>query len=254
MESLEQNEFQKMVAFSTGVHFILFGAVLLSTSFSTKRYIEMGSLKPMNVMWAKAVRRPKVTAPDKLPGPIVPLPAKKVPKAEKPKFVLKKKTEIKSKTLKKNKIDLKEEARQKAIAEAVAAVRKNIDDQRPLPRADNFPSQGGAEKGLPAGPSGGGKLGGNPAFSSYKNRIRKIVTDNFVWIQKQTRLKAEVTFTMDIQGNVVNPKVTKSSGNFGYDQAALRAVRKSSPLPNPPSSIARDLRGESFVIVFDPKR
>ncbi len=253
--NLEQNEFRRMVLVSASLHLIVVAAVLRMTSFQRHRYMEAVSPGPMNVLWAETVKGPAITPPNKLPPPIVPIQTEPQFESEKPKVVLPE-HQAKIEPDKKPAIkDLEEEARRKAMEEAIAGIRKNMGDDRPIPKPDNFPSKGlRKEEGLPQGPSGiAGLLGGDPVFGQYKNQIRKIITNNFVWLQKRSNLRAEITFTIDITGNILNPLLTKASGDPAYDNAVLRAVRKSSPLPPPPPEFAKNLVNEPFVVIFDPK-
>lgn len=246
MLELEQLEYRRMLIVSTAFHMVVFGIVLGMTSFSSHRFLDFTPPGPINVMWARTLRAPEATAPNKLPGPVVSLPQEASESQPQPKHVM---PEDLQKAV--AEISRGEAARRKAMAEAIAAVRRNVDD-RPVPRADNFPSKGG-ENGLPAGPGGmAGILGGDPIFSGYKEQVRRIITGNFVWIQKRANLRAVVIFNIDEQGNILSPLISKSSGDTTYDAAALRAVRKSSPLPPPPAEIAQAFIKEGLGVNFEP--
>jgi protein TonB len=49
-----------------------------------------------------------------------------------------------------------------------------------------------------------------------------------------------VRFTIDRQGNVLSSALEESSGHDTLDQAAVELPRRASPLPPPPSAVARD--------------
>lgn len=53
------------------------------------------------------------------------------------------------------------------------------------------------------------------------------------------------------QGDVLDAKVTQSSGNLGFDRSAEIAVRKSSPLPIPKNDMARN-QFKQFEFSFNP--
>lgn len=52
--------------------------------------------------------------------------------------------------------------------------------------------------------------------------------------------KAKVQFTVHRSGRVGDPKLLESSGNFYFDQAAVRAIMTASPLPPMPEEFYRD--------------
>ena len=210
-------------------------------------------------MWATTLQSPPHTKNNKLPGPLIQPEIVPPTKPEEPRIVMPDRLakEIQRAVEEAKEMERKreeEEARRKAMANAVAALR-TAEEHRPVPRPDNFPSIPGAEnakRGLPAGPLGGdglGALGGDPAFSAYRAQIRRILVDNLIWVQRGSP-QALLTFRIDPNGNVLDPKITKSSGNPGFDTAALRAVRKSSPLPLPPPQFAQQIIGEEFSVDF----
>ena len=53
-----------------------------------------------------------------------------------------------------------------------------------------------------------------------------------------------VGFVLDRTGHVVSAGIVKGSGDAAFDQAALATIRRSDPLPKPPSQVADD--GLSF--------
>jgi TonB family protein len=58
-----------------------------------------------------------------------------------------------------------------------------------------------------------------------------------------------VYFRIDREGEVREVKIEKSSGNFALDQAALRAVQRSNPLPPLPSESGLETLGVHFDFV-----
>ncbi|HLG18949.1 MAG TPA: cell envelope integrity protein TolA [Bdellovibrionota bacterium] len=260
MNAFEDTEFKRMVAVSTAAHLVALGLTLMTTTLASRRYLDAAIPGPMNVMWATTVKMPKATAPNKLPGPIVPpdVPAPVKPAEAKVVMPEDKAKVDRAAAKEKAAADEEENARRKAMEEALASVRREP-ETRPGPRADNFPSAGkGAAEGLPAGPGGvGGILGGNPIFGGYKRQVQQAITNNFVWIQRRddarNRLRAEISFRIDAGGNILESAVSTTSGNPAFDSAALRAIRKSSPLPLPPQELAEDVMREQFVIIFVPE-
>lgn len=242
-----------MVFYSVGVHSLLLVALFLVPSLFYRPLVDAAqSTSTMNVMWAETVTGPPATVEHKLPGPMVPIPEAKAPADQEPKYTLDTKSNAPSKnTLKKD----PSPDRKKQMKDALASLGLPEDD-RPVPKLDNFQSMEGAEKqGLPGSPFGGGsgKLAGDPEFAKYKMMVQKITYKNFVWIRPESNLRAEVVFKLSQDGSILNPTLKKSSGNAAYDNAAMRAVLKSSPLPDPPEKFRNQVLQEYFIVIFDPR-
>lgn len=112
-----------------------------------------------------------------------------------------------------------------------------------------------------AGQSSGGQQG--PAVSG----IAKVDAPNFAFphylaliqvrIENQWRppysgggqYLATVHFIIARSGNVLSSEIEKSSGNFAFDQAALRAVQTASPLPPLPDGSGLETLGVHFDFV-----
>lgn len=62
----------------------------------------------------------------------------------------------------------------------------------------------------------------------------------------QPRAEVILTFVLRRDGHVLSAKVSKSSGDANIDQAAMAMMRKSDPVPPPPSVVAN--RGLTFTI------
>ena len=249
------SEFKKLLWVSAGAHVILAASSLLS-SFSSRPPLKIDEQsEAMNVMWAETAMMPAKTVEHKLPAPIIPVQAEVPVAHEEPKVVTKELNVPDAKptpVLKEAKTD-----RKKSLKDALASLGElPKEEKRPAPKLDNFPSNGDTKKvGLPAAPNGGGtSLISNPTVNGYKLAIQKIITGHFVWFKKELPLYTEIAFSLNLDGEVEDPKVSKSSGEPSFDQSALRAVLKSSPLPKPPSDVAQDIINETFIIVFDTKR
>lgn len=252
----EAHEFRKIWIGSALAHLILVAVTLMTNSISTSRiFLEpQGQKGPLNVIWASTVQSPPPTALNKLPAPMVEPQVAPETKAAQPKVVMPENAR-KSQERKTETKELDAEARRRAMADAIASL-KTSTEIRPTPKPENFPSVPGAEKsksGLPAGPTNGveGILGGDPHFAAYKTQLQKVLSDNLVWLQKGA-WQVQVTFRMDEKGNVIDPKLAKSSGNISFDNAALRAIKKSSPLPTPPPQLTQQIVGEEITINFKP--
>jgi periplasmic protein TonB len=60
----------------------------------------------------------------------------------------------------------------------------------------------------------------------------------------------QVSFQIDPSGSVLSAKVIRSSGDDALDQAAINIVMRSSPVPPPPSEIARNRMSLSLPVEF----
>lgn len=61
-------------------------------------------------------------------------------------------------------------------------------------------------------------------------------------------LKAGISVKLDLKGQIVDIKVSRSSGNQNLDSLAIETIKKAAPLPVPP----KDIVGKSFIINFNP--
>ncbi|MDR1227862.1 MAG: TonB C-terminal domain-containing protein [Azoarcus sp.] len=104
---------------------------------------------------------------------------------------------------------------------------------------------------LNSGSRGGG---GNPGeLDAYKNAVAAKIRRNLL---KPPGLSGNPEAQLEIEqilggngGEVVNVQIRKSSGNRALDEAILRAIRKSSPLPLPDN---RNLFDRKLQITFRP--
>jgi len=94
----------------------------------------------------------------------------------------------------------------------------------------------------------GGDFAGR--FSWYVEAVRNRVSSN--WLQSTVdpsvrwAPRAVATFQILRDGSVVNPQVTRSSGNTSVDNSAIRAILSSSPMPSLPA----EYRGSYVTVEF----
>lgn len=250
---MTDRDFKNMLVYSAGLHLLAGSTLFFLPQLFYKPLIDPAqSTSTMNVMWAETVTSPEKTVEHKLPGPEIPPPPAAEPEASsEPKYVVDPKP---NKAAVPSPKKTEPTDRKKQMKDALAGL--GVSDDRPMPKLDNFQSVDGAEKkGMPASPFGGGlgKMAGDPEFAKYKNSIQKITNKNFVWIRPDANFHTEITFKLSPDGTVLNPVIYKSSGNSAYDNAALRAVLKSSPLPEPPEKFRQQILKEYFVVIFDPR-
>lgn len=101
---------------------------------------------------------------------------------------------------------------------------------------------GGAGKGA-GGAAGGGGEGGSVASSLlgfYGDRVKETISRNWVFSEaiKAQGLETRLMVVINRDGSIVDLRIVKTSGNAIFDESALRAVRKSAPLPPLPQVIS----------------
>ncbi|MCY1509990.1 protein TolA [compost metagenome] len=98
--------------------------------------------------------------------------------------------------------------------------------------------------------AGAGAGGGGKASPGYPDRVRRRVKPNIVFTDDiDGNPTAVVSVRLAPDGTLMSARLAKSSGNSAWDNAVLRAVERSDPLP-------RDEDGKapaSFTITFRPK-
>ena len=183
---------------------------------------------------------PKVETPPVKPDIVVKEEKKKKeePKKPEPKPVEVKKEEPKKEEPKKPEPDRRED-----LAEALARVLKQVQQQKAVhdqrARADAELRQlGQAQAELAASALQRG-------LASYMDKIRGKIKSNIVL---PPGIKGNPEGIFDVTqlptGEIINVKISKSSGNRALDEAIERAIRKSDPLPLPdqPSLFKRELK------------
>lgn len=125
----------------------------------------------------------------------------------------------------------KAEAQAKAQAEAQA---KKVDEER---RARIAQMQGLAGGGTSASGNGLGKngtgsgSGGTAASAGYAEKVQRRVRPNIIWAGETQGLETVVSVRCAPDGALLASTIIRSSGNPQWDQAALRAVQHSDPMP-----------------------
>jgi colicin import membrane protein len=145
------------------------------------------------------------------------------------------------------------EARKAAEAEkakeAAATRRRNEQIQAAVKRIEEQQGKRGAGSGTqganPGGPisAGPGQGAGGAVkgveYLLYYNQMTNRIKQSWAWAGTQT-LDAVVGFNITDAGQIVNVRVTRSSGDPTYDASAVRAVRAANPLPPPPPAYRKE--------------
>ncbi|WP_027799391.1 cell envelope integrity protein TolA [Paraburkholderia dilworthii] len=130
------------------------------------------------------------------------------------------------------KADAQKAAKAKAQAEAAAQAKK-VDAER---RARLAQMQGMAgppgSTGNGLGKSGTGSgSGGNAASPGYADKVRRVVRPNISWGGETEGLETVIAVRCSPTGTLLSATIAHSSGNSAWDDAALRAVQRSDPMP-----------------------
>ncbi|GJH09157.1 hypothetical protein CBA19CS11_09985 [Caballeronia novacaledonica] len=130
--------------------------------------------------------------------------------------------------------DAKAKAAAQAKAKADAEAKAKVDAERKARLAQLQGQLGGGTAGSGEGlaKSGTGKgAGGNATSPGYAEKVQRRVRPNIVWAGETAGLETVVSVRCSPTGTLLSATITRSSGNEQWDQAALRAVQRSDPMP-----------------------
>jgi colicin import membrane protein len=134
------------------------------------------------------------------------------------------------------------EAQQKADAEKAAkakqlaqqqAAKKQLDQERRARLAQLQGMAGGESStgnGLAKSGNGSG-AGGTATSPGYAEKVQRRVRPNIVWAGDTQGLETVISVRCAPTGTLLSAVVQRSSGNAQWDDAALRAVQRSDPMP-----------------------
>jgi colicin import membrane protein len=98
--------------------------------------------------------------------------------------------------------------------------------------------------------AGSGAGSGGKASPGYADRVRRKVKPNINFGgDVDGNRAAVVSVSLAPDGSLLSARLSKSSGNADWDNAVLRAVQRSDPLPTDENGKAPS----SFTITFKPK-
>lgn len=235
--------FEKSIVYSLGFHLLLGSAILIFSKFDSVIWKKPPPVA--SVVWTQSVKRPKPTIPDKLPPPMV--PQKKVEEAKPEEINIKKPVA----PVPDKKVD---ESRLDKMKKALAKLKTNQpEDDRPAPREDNFPTEDPKKPDGVLSDTEIVALQASSIYSAYRQQIKEAVQSNFIWFRPDQNFVTVVSMKVDAQGNISNVKIAKSSGDSSYDQATLRAVQKSNPIPPPPPELVQLFLQDTVEFNFERK-
>ena len=101
------------------------------------------------------------------------------------------------------------------VAQAIEIIRKNkLGD---VPRGAGLPGTQSSED-----------------VNLYITLVQQKIWDQWIHPEFSSEdLEAVLSFQIDRRGNILSPKIVKSSGNVLFDRSAMKAILKAGPLPPP---------------------
>lgn len=147
------------------------------------------------------------------------------------------------------KAEAQKAAKAKAQADAAAQAKK-LDADRRARLAQMQGSAGGTSStsdGLGKSGTGSGS-GGTAASPGYADKVRRAVRPNISWGGETSGLETVVSVRCSPTGTLLSATISRSSGNPAWDDAALRAVQRTDPMP-------QDINGKTppnFLITLRP--
>jgi colicin import membrane protein len=191
--------------------------------------------------------------------PEVSLAPKETPKEkaeEKPKEPPKVKTSLKKETFQPSKVvqsaieqleKQTEDSRPKSFQDTLAELEKKVAETPSGGTREKSQSKGGGEGGSGGGVRGKGSgsgLGGEGIGSAkevYNGLIHYHIKKNWAFSEQMARgksnLKTSIGIKISSNGEILDIWIDKKSGNQYLDESAIRAIKKSNPLPPLPKEI-----------------
>jgi len=265
----EQRLFARMIALSVVLHLIL-GLSLAAWKWISPSHalVNLPNAIQIDLTPIATAAPPPARDPRRLPQketfvpPLKPKPDEPVPEPEEgSKPVLKEKAPREAKTLeeamKKDPTPtpspgLKEDARAR-LNRLVAQARTRERVAKLTGAAAKAAQTAGEMEGVAGGTGVGTSAGRDPAWgAALQQRF------SLVWILRKEYtnkdLKAIVYVKIDAEGRANEVKLVRTSGDLGFDKAAVRAVAKAQPIPLPTEADLRKMvLDEGFHLGFNPK-
>lgn len=176
-------------------------------------------------------------------------------KAGEKKETIAKRPKIEAKTTRKN--EPSRSSADRRMRDALAKIDKQLRNRTIVPEAAQIKENqdgykyGTGTKPLRTSPS-------DPEYLKYQAMIRAKIIREWIVPLKFTeeggpQYNARLEVMINIDGDVVSVMWESPSGNASFDESAVRAVKKASPFPKPPDSLAWEAYNEGFLIEFDPR-
>ena len=142
---------------------------------------------------------------------------------------------------------LSAEDRERQIVAALKKVRQRVQAD-PRQTAQTHPPTSASGRG-----GGGDTLRGLP-FILYTQQVKQRVKQSWIVAEPKSGLTAVVRFGILANGEIVGVELAERSGDSIFDESAMRAVRKASPLPPPPEAYRNEFTRQKVEVVFGETR
>ncbi len=128
---------------------------------------------------------------------------------------------------------------------------ENYEDalQKYLGESTNAGGQGFGSAGTGKNGLGGGVVK-SPAWFKYKEELETQIKKGWNWHDSASPLIAAVSFKISQTGEISDVRIVQSSGDGKFDDSALRAVTKASPVPAALPEIYEDFK--EVILDFEP--
>lgn len=142
------------------------------------------------------------------------------------------------------------EQRERKAREAERQAAAQQQRQSELARLQAMANNAAPATGGAGGRSGTGAGAGGTASPGYADKVRRRVLPNIIFTEEVAgNPTAVVSVRMAPDGSLLSVRLAKSSGNAGWDNAVLRAVERSDPLPRDENGMAPS----NINIYFQPR-
>ena len=145
----------------------------------------------------------------------------------------KKEDELKQQQLEaQKKAEAEKAAKAKALAQQQQQAKQKLDQERRarLAQLQGLAGESSTGNGLAKSGAGTGS-GGTAASPGYADKVKRRVRPNIVWAGETEGLETVIAVHCSPTGTLLSATVTRGSGNAQWDDAALRAVQRSDPMP-----------------------
>jgi TonB family protein len=220
------------VFFSFSLHVFVFVAAMTLFSAVTPRF----AIPPSYQVKLVGLPSELTAEPQAAPAPSAPKPE------EKPK-----KEPVTQKAIKASPKQSKTALKKSAMPEFVQKPKKAAPEPAQPEAVPSKPAAGPSVPERPAIKSGGASEGvavGHTSpefkFPPYVAIVREKIEQNWNPPASSKNIKVTVLFKILRSGRVEDPKLKESSGQFYFDQAAIRAILMSNPFPPLPEGFFRD--------------
>ncbi len=106
----------------------------------------------------------------------------------------------------------------------------------------------------PPSPASGGQAGGDTLrglpFILYIQEVKQRVKQSWIVAEPRPGLTAVVRFGILASGEIVEVELAERSGDTVFDESAIRAVRKASPLSPPPAAYRNEFTRQKVEVIF----